>query len=163
MHNISVSFVKLGQYNDAVTALEVIMQEEPDMRTGLNLVLCYFALGDKEKMKKTFQRMLTVDLKIDDDEKYAPHPDDTQHTLILEVIKNDSLRQIERERRNTAERCIKTAAKLISPAIENSFTAGYDWCMDQVKTSNFMELAHDLEIDKAIGYLKKKDFQQASV
>ncbi|CAD5117479.1 DgyrCDS6248 [Dimorphilus gyrociliatus] len=161
MHNISVSFVKLGQYNDAVTSLEVIMQEEPDMRTGLNLVLCYFALGDKEKMKKTFQRMLTVDLKIDDDEKYAPHPDDAQHTLILEVIKNDSLRQIERERRNTAERCIKTAAKLISPAIEHSFTAGYDWCMDQVKTSNFMELAHDLEIDKAIGYLKKKDFAQA--
>ena len=30
-------------------------------------------------------------------------------------------------RKNQAERCIKTAAKIISPAIENTFAAGYDW------------------------------------
>ena len=33
-------------------------------------------------------------------------------------------------------------------------------CIDQVKGSQYMELAHSLEIDKAIGYLKEKDFQQ---
>ena len=32
--------------------------------------------------------------------------------------------------------------------------------MEQVKNSNYMDLAHDLEIDKAIMYLKQKDFQQ---
>ncbi len=32
--------------------------------------------------------------------------------------------------------------------------------MDQVKSSSYLELAHDLEIDKAIGFLKKKDFQE---
>ena len=35
--------------------------------------------------------------------------------------------------------------------------------MDQVKSSSYLELAHDLEIDKAIGFLKKKDFQEVIV
>ena len=30
-------------------------------------------------------------------------------------------------RKMTAERCIKTSAKIISPAIENTYSEGYDW------------------------------------
>ena len=43
------------------------------------------------------------------------------------MIKNDSLRQYERQKRIEAERCIKSAAKLISPVIDVSFALGYDW------------------------------------
>ena len=70
MQNIGVVFVKMGQYNDAITSLEHVMTEEPDFKTGFNLILCYYALGDQDKMKKSFQKLLTVDLKIDDDDKY---------------------------------------------------------------------------------------------
>jgi len=52
------------------------------------------------------------------------------------------------------------AAKIISPVVESSYTAGYNWCIEQVKSSNYMELAHSLDIDKAIGFLKQKDFHQ---
>jgi len=52
------------------------------------------------------------------------------------------------------------AAKIISPVIDSSYTAGYNWCIEQVKASQYMELAHSLDIDKAIGFLKQKDFQQ---
>ena len=74
MQNIAVSFVKLGQYNDAVTALEHIMVEEPTFRTGLNLILCYYALRDKDKMKRTFDRLLTVEMNVDDEHKYSASP-----------------------------------------------------------------------------------------
>ncbi|XP_062614116.1 intraflagellar transport protein 88 homolog, partial [Saccostrea cucullata] len=60
-----------------------------------------------------------------------------------------------------AENCIKTAAKIISPAIEAQFSLGYDRCTEQVKSSQYLDLAHDLEIDKAIMFLKEKDFNQA--
>ena len=33
-------------------------------------------------------------------------------------------------------------------------------CVDAVKRSKYSDLANDLEIDKAIMYLKKKDFRQ---
>ena len=34
-------------------------------------------------------------------------------------------------------------------------------CVEQVKNSQYIDLAHDLEIDKAIMFLKQKDFNQA--
>ena len=71
MQNIGVSFVKMGQFSDAVTSFEHKMAEKASFQTGFNLLLCYYALGDKEKMKKTFQKLLTVSLGFDDDDKYT--------------------------------------------------------------------------------------------
>lgn len=70
MQNIGLAFVKLRQYTEAITAYEHIMQEEPDIKTALNLILCYFKVGDKNNMKYTFQRLLKVDLHLDDEDRY---------------------------------------------------------------------------------------------
>lgn len=93
MQNIGIVFVKMGQYNDAITSFEHIMQEAPNFKTGFNLILCYFALGDREKMKRGFQKLLTVDLRIDDEDKYLPHGVNylksivyMKHTLPLSIV-----------------------------------------------------------------------------
>lgn len=62
--------------------------------------------------------------------------DDTQANLILEVIRNDPLRKMERQMKQEAERSILTAAKLISPVIENNFSAGYNWWVTYQNTTN---------------------------
>lgn len=69
--NIGIAFVKLGQYNDAATTFRTIMSEEPNFRTGFNLILCNYALGDRDEMKRSFERLLTVDLKLDNEDKYV--------------------------------------------------------------------------------------------
>ncbi|CAH8857170.1 unnamed protein product [Trichobilharzia szidati] len=161
MQNIGISFVKLGQFNEAITSFEHIMQEEPDSKTGFNLIVCYYITGDRNKMKHAFQQLLRVDLHLDDEDRYLQHNDDKQYDLILEVIRNDDLRQYEKKKKMKAENFIKMAAKIIAPAIESSFHAGYDWCIEQVKMSSYHEIAHDLEIDKAVMYLKQRDFHQA--
>lgn len=74
MQNIAISFIKQGQYGDAVTSLEHIMGESPSIVTGFNLVTCYYATNDKERMKLAFQKLLTADPKQEDDDKYTPHP-----------------------------------------------------------------------------------------
>ncbi|XP_015284972.1 PREDICTED: intraflagellar transport protein 88 homolog [Gekko japonicus] len=161
MQNIGVAFVKTGQYTDAISSFENIMSTLPNLKAGFNLILCYFATGDREQMKKAFHKLISVPLEIDDDDKYTSASDDPHTNLLIEAIKNDSLRQMERERKSTAERYIMTAAKLIAPAIETSFAVGYDWCVEVVKASQYVELANDLEINKAITYLRQKDFNQA--
>lgn len=70
MQNIGSAFIHLGQYEDAVTVYDQIMTEKGDFKTGLNLILCYFSINDRDKMKKTFQRMLMIDLGVGDDEKF---------------------------------------------------------------------------------------------
>uniref|UniRef100_A0A8B9H864 Intraflagellar transport protein 88 homolog n=1 Tax=Astyanax mexicanus TaxID=7994 RepID=A0A8B9H864_ASTMX len=159
MQNIGVAFIRMGQYSDAITSLEHIMSESPNIKTGFNLILCYYAIGDREKMKKSFQKLICVPLGIDEEDKYIP--DDPHTNLVIEAIKNDQLHQMERERKALAEKYIMTSAKLIAPAIETSFAAGFDWCVDMVKSSQYVELANDLEINKAITYLRQKDFNQA--
>ncbi|XP_072542134.1 intraflagellar transport protein 88 homolog [Salminus brasiliensis] len=161
MQNIGVAFIRMGQYSDAITSFEHIMSESPNIKTGFNLILCYYATGDREKMKKSFQKLICVPLGIDEEDKYIPPNDDPHVNLVIEAIKNDQLHQMERERKELAEKYIMTSAKLIAPAIETTFAAGFDWCVDMVKSSQYVELANDLEINKAITYLRQKEFNQA--
>lgn len=161
MQNIGIAFVELNQFSDAVTSFEQVMSDSPCLSAALNLILCYYALGDREKMKKTFQKLLQIELDNDDEEKYSSNGDDPQHALVLEIIRNDKLRQLERERKAKAEKYLTSCAKLIAPAIDPSFASGFDWCIECVKASPYLELANELEITKAITYLKEKDFNKA--
>ncbi|KAK9537217.1 hypothetical protein VZT92_004852 [Zoarces viviparus] len=161
MQNIGVVFVRMGQYSDAITSFEHIMSESPNIKTGFNLILCYYAIGDRERMKKAFQKLISAPLGIDDEDKYIPSNDDADSGLVIEAIKNDKLHTMERDLKVLTEKCIMTAAKLIAPAIETSFATGFDWCVDMVKSSQYVELANDLEINKANTYLRQKDFNQA--
>ncbi|XP_024919372.1 intraflagellar transport protein 88 homolog isoform X3 [Cynoglossus semilaevis] len=160
MQNIGVVFIRMGQYSDAITSFSHIMGESPNIKTGFNLILCYYAIGDREMMKKAFQNLISVPLGIDDEDKYIPSNDDPSSNMVVEAIKNDKLHQMERNLKSLTEKYIMTAAKLIAPAIETSFAAGFDWCVDMVKGSQYVELANDLEINKAITYLRQKDFNQ---
>ena len=66
------------------------------------------------------QQLLEVPIDNDDEDKYISTNDDDPHAnLILEAIKNDSLRRLERIKKHESEHCILTAAKLISPMIED--------------------------------------------
>ncbi|KAG8000882.1 Intraflagellar transport protein 88-like protein [Nibea albiflora] len=97
MQNIGVVFVRMGQYSDAITSFEHIMSESPNIKTGFNLILCYYAIGDRERMKKAFQKLISVPLGIDDEDKYIPSNDDTTSNMVIEAIKNDKLHQMERD------------------------------------------------------------------
>ncbi|KAF4530273.1 hypothetical protein B566_EDAN007314 [Ephemera danica] len=157
MHNIGLLFVKMGQYNDACMSFEFIMQEKPDFKTGLHLVLCYSALGDIEKMQRGFRLLLEVPLDIDEEEKYTATPEDSGTNMQLEAIRNDALRRVEREMRQQAERSIVNAAKLVA----KSSSQGFAWCVDVLKTSSYAGLAGELELNKALMYLKQRELQAA--
>ncbi|ERE91657.1 putative intraflagellar transport protein 88 like protein, partial [Cricetulus griseus] len=126
MQNIGITFIKTGQYSDAINSFEHIMSMAPNLKAGFNLILSCFAIGDREKMKKAFQKLIAVPLEIDEDDKYISPSDDPHTNLLVEAIKNDHLRQMERERKAMAEKYIMTAAKLIAPVIESSFAVGYN-------------------------------------
>ncbi|EEC17009.1 tetratricopeptide repeat protein 10, tpr10, putative [Ixodes scapularis] len=161
MKNIGLAFVKMGQLADAITSLEYIMAERADFRSALHLIVCHYTIGDRDKMKRSFLKLLDVVLEHVDDEKGEPSSDDPIENLYYEEIKNDSLQQIERERRHEAEWCILTAAKLIAPVISTSFSEGYEWCVEQIKASAYSDIANDLEISKAVAYLRKREFNQS--
>ena len=164
LKNIGRSFISMSpaQYSDAIVSFEHIMKTKPEFKTAFNLTLCYYAIGDQEKMKKSFHRMLSVSIEgIEDEDRYMQYGDDPHSSLVLDAIKEDSLRKIERAKKRFTEKCIMQAAKLIGPVIEPNESSGFDWCVECVRSSPYTELASELEINKAIMYLKQKDFQKA--
>ncbi|KAJ1343543.1 hypothetical protein BSLG_001924 [Batrachochytrium salamandrivorans] len=79
-----------------------------------------------------------------------------------EVFNEDALRSIARNRQKTIERYIILAAKLIAPRIDTTFTIGYDWIIESLKSSAInADMASELQIAKSIQYLKTKDFMLA--
>ncbi|KAK5667654.1 Intraflagellar transport protein 88 [Batrachochytrium dendrobatidis] len=163
MRNIGSAFIKMGQFQDAITSLEAIMEGNPDHHTGFNLILCYFAIGDKDKMKKGFQRIISIVTPMIEQNEDALDPSTKDEPIEdHQVFNEDALRSIARDRARASERYIIQAAKLISPSIDTTFTLGYNWVIDALKTSasNF-DMASELEISKSIHYLKNKDFTQA--
>ncbi|XP_037080592.1 intraflagellar transport protein 88 homolog [Pollicipes pollicipes] len=167
MHNIGILFVKMSHYTEAITSFEFCMHEKPSFQTGLHLVVCFQAMGEKEKQKDAFEKLLKVPFDMEKEAKYKDLEEeaekDPQTSLVLEVIKNDPMRKQERRLRNEAEQCILTASKLISSTGDtpDEVSAAYDWCVETLKNSQHAELASDLEINKAVMHLRRKDFKVA--
>ncbi|XP_068507637.1 intraflagellar transport protein 88 homolog [Syngnathus scovelli] len=161
MQNIGTVFVLLGKYSDAVASFEHIMSKSANVRTAYNLVLCYYAIRDADGMRNAFHKLLAIPLHLQHEDKYIAATDDIKSNMLLEVIKNDKLHKMERDLKARADNYVMTSAKLIAPAIEASFAAGFDWCVDTVKNSPYAELANDLQLKKAMTFFRQMQFDQA--
>jgi intraflagellar transport protein 88 len=73
MRNIGNSFVRLGMFGDAINSFEAIMEGLPDYRTGFNLIVCYFALGDADKMRKGFMRVRNFFSLVEESSRWFSH------------------------------------------------------------------------------------------
>ncbi|XP_054163457.1 intraflagellar transport protein 88 homolog [Oppia nitens] len=164
MQNIGLSFVRLNQFADSITSFEYIMSERIDAVTAFHLIVCNYGLGDKQQMKQCFSKLLEVNIDDTFDDKYTVHTDlgeDLTNHMLVEVIKNDDLRKLEKKKRHDIEWSILTGAKLIAPVIGDTFSQGYEWCVEQIRNSSYSHLANDLEINKAVKHLRKREFNEA--
>ena len=73
MRNIGNAFVRLGQFPDAIQSFETIMDGNADFQTGFNLIVCYYALGDEEKMRKGFARLLSIPMPHNSEDEVRRH------------------------------------------------------------------------------------------
>ncbi|XP_031625781.1 intraflagellar transport protein 88 homolog [Contarinia nasturtii] len=160
-HNIGILFIKMGQYSDAAASFEFIMSERADLKSGLHLILCYYALGDVEKMKRGFQHLLDVPIDMNDDHRISSLMSNPSQQYVIDFMKNDKLAIYENRQKNLAKKNVLMTANLIAGIIEENFNDGFTYCVEMIKSSNFAVLANELELNKAIMYLKQHDVHQA--
>lgn len=75
-------------------------------------------------------------------------------------MQNDELKEELRAKQNQALKYILTAARLIAPVLFNNFVEGYDWIVEGLKDQQYVALANEMEMDKAIQHLRRRDFVQ---
>eukprot|EP01061_Rhynchopus_euleeides_P019978 TRINITY_DN32714_c0_g1_i1.p1 TRINITY_DN32714_c0_g1~~TRINITY_DN32714_c0_g1_i1.p1 ORF type:complete len:752 (+),score=345.02 TRINITY_DN32714_c0_g1_i1:306-2258(+) len=163
--NMANAYVKMGQYQDAINHYEAIMKESPDMQTGFNLLLCYYVLRDKDRMKRQFLKLLQIRLggsSADDDD------DDENEEAEKEVLVDDALLSELRERRKQHTQFILTAGRLIAPFVESDWEKGFEFVVASLKQSRVTELkqsnsrlASEMEMCWALQYLKHQKYTKA--
>lgn len=154
MNNIGISFIKLGQYHDAIESFENIMQGEPSAQTAFNLILCLFAIGDKDKLKKAFTQLLTIEIPGTEEEEEV---DESEKGPFA----NDSLSEYIKDKRRELFKYITDASKLIAPVIEADWVSGYDWVCEAIRASEYSLLESEIEIHRSMQFLKERDLQSA--
>jgi len=151
------------------------MNGHGDPQTGFNLVVCYYARGDREKMKKGFAQLLSC-------QEYAEEGDEEEEDAFDEEFKKDVLKsepddltKERKDRRKVTSRYLRMASKLIAPVIEKDLAAGYDWVIEYLRTPRsesprggtmmapvgFPDIAMEMEIAKGIAFMKKKNIKMA--
>ncbi|KAI5069540.1 hypothetical protein GOP47_0015841 [Adiantum capillus-veneris] len=154
MRNIGNVLMRIGEYQDAMQSFEAVMEIKYDHQAGYNLIVCYYIVGNTEKMKSCFTKMLLV-------RHYDPEIDEDLEEDSMAVSKNDELLTELQSRQCRAHKYIFTAARIIAPVIGGTFVEGYDWVINILKDQQYVTLAHEMEMDKAIHYLHKRKFGNA--
>lgn len=159
--NIGNAFIRLGQFQDAISQFETIMNSNPDFQSGFNLILCYYALGDAEKMKRGFNKLLAIPIVGMEEEDEEDEVKAAAEAEAVGQARVDTLREEMKKQRKEAEHYIITAARLIAPALDKrDWTVGYSWVCDALKVDHD-NLASKMEIEQALQFLKSKNFEKA--
>ncbi|AIN99495.1 intraflagellar transport protein IFT88, putative [Leishmania panamensis] len=158
--NIANAFVKLGQYRDAANSYETVVEGNGDVNATYNLILCYYALGETEQMKRTFTRLTNCRLTgLDSEEDFE------EEEKWKDVLVDDGLSRMRKERHARYLKYIITAARLIAPVLHKDWCVGYDYIISQLRNYEMRDptshVASELEMCKNLNYLKHKRYQEA--
>jgi len=67
--NVALALVKQKRFGKSIEVYEDIMNDTPDFDVGFNLIVCLYALGEKEKMRTMFERLLMIPIPGMDEEE----------------------------------------------------------------------------------------------
>ena len=178
--NVACAFARMGQYTDAASTFEDVAdlnaaaaatssvdgekRKSPDVVTLFNLVVCHYAVGDAEKMRRAFLALLSLrayESDEDDEPIAAIDATFTEFSADVDALRKtaetgDALRAELRDRRRAARDVIMRAARLIGPEIAATSELGYAMLADEMRKAGYVSLANELELAKALGYLRLK-------
>ena len=156
MHNIAILFVKLGQFSDAATTFEFVMQEYPSFQSGFHLSLCYYILMDQERLRNNIQRMIS--LPIEEDNATAIQHDN--HITLMDVAETDDLSCFIQDNKKKSEYSMLMSFKLLADIDQDG--SAFSWCIEVIKGSPYYSLADELEINRAVTLLQIGNISQST-
>jgi len=119
--NIGNALIKMGEFVDAIQSFEGVVEGKGSPSTIFNLLIAYYTLGDKEKMKKCFLSLLACSLSIPRDEHGEDGPAD-EYSIYLKT------------KWLQLSKFIKQSVQLIGRAIADSSDdfSGFDWLIQHL-------------------------------
>lgn len=130
--NVALVLVKQKKFGKAIEIYEDIINELPDFDVGFNLIVCLYALGEKEKMRTMFERLLLIPIPGMDEEEQEELLQ-MQNKLDKPIGEVDPLKSYLKNKKKEALGYISQAAKLVAPFVEHSIINGFDYVCQALK------------------------------
>jgi len=159
--NVALALVKQKRFGKAIEVYEDIMNDTADHDVGFNLIVCLYALGEREKMRTWFERLLMIDIPGTDEEEQEELAKLEKKDDDKPIGEVDPLKQYLRGRKKEALGYISSSSKLVAPFIESDIFVGYDYVCEALKAANLPEVESEMEIQKAIQFIKTKEIEKA--
>ena len=115
--NVGLALIKQKRFGKAIEMYEDIMNDTPDFDIGFNLIVCLYALGDKEKMRTWFERLLLIDIPGMDEEEQEELLQLQNKDKEKQVGELDPLKEYLKDKKKEALNYVSKAAKLVAPFI----------------------------------------------
>ena len=158
--NVALAYVKQKKFGKAIEVYEDVMNETPDFDVGFNLIVCLYALSEKDKMRTWFERLLMIDIPGIDEEEQEELMQ-MQNKSEKPIGEMDPLKEYLKEKKKEALHFVSAAAKLVAPFIESDIFIGYNYVIEALKAANLPEVESEMEIAKAIHFIKNKEIEKA--
>ena len=140
-----IAQIQLGDYHKALSSFETAMKQDPNIKTGYNLVLCHSMLSQQEELRDAYTRMLAVKPLMS----------------ISELNDSDILgNQLHIERREQV-RLVMLASRLVASKNDKNWQESYEFVLQQLKKSKFPEAAGEFEISFSLAYLNHRNATKA--
>ena len=124
--NVGLALVKQKRFGKAIEIYEDIMNDTPDFDVGFNLIVCLYALGEREKMRTWFEKLLMIEIPgIDEEEQEQLIALQKKEENKIEEV--DPLKEYLKDKKKEALMYVSKAAKLVAPFIEKDIFEGYTY------------------------------------
>ena len=152
MKNIANAQIKLGSYTDAIDNYKESVRYNENMKTCMNLLLSNLAVSKIDETKQEFNRMLdtsqNIEGEIDSTEESKQPMDSLKEYLIIKKKENASI--------------IVNIALVMTHYLEKDPLVAFEYIIDSVKKRGMPDILNEIEMAKAMYFLKRRDVEKTS-
>ena len=152
--NIGNAFVNIGKYCDTIQNYKATISSSPYHEICVNALLCYVALGDSEKSKRCFTKIMSLLLNQvgEEEESLTSERNNCKGgERCGELIEDELLCQSK-----DYEQVVTTASLIVDSVFgEGKCTEEYHWVHSQIKGTH-ESLSNRIKIEQALKHLESK-------
>lgn len=151
LRNMAAAYIKLTDFDNSIESYEESFHNLSEVRTAMNLILCYLATKNINKAKDVFDTMLKVANREVDTEFENPDEPKKNIDLLKEFFLNKN-----RDNSNV----IVNISLLITRYIDQDPNKAFDYIIDCLKKVDMRVIINEIEMAKAMFFLKQRNITQ---
>ena len=150
LRNIANAHIKLQSYDDAIDNYTESVKHKEDMKTCKNLLLSNLAMNKMKETKSVFNLM--IETAKNQEKEIDPSSENEEEKSTMDPLKEYLI-----IRKKESSAIIVNTALVMTHFLEKDPLDAFSFIIDSLKRSNMIDMQNEVEMAKAMYFLKKRD------